>query len=180
MPRTARGVVYWLFNARCICPWRHGYIGMTVDWPHRMYRHRSESEFPVTDFQGRVLFEGTIKQCLAFEQRLRPVAGIGWNKYPGGRAGHAGKGVPKSDEWKAKVRAAALRRYADPAERLRTSKQVKLGIKFKKRDYSGAKNPNYGKLTSEAAKQKMRDKLTERGGVTGENNPNYKHGRYTE
>jgi hypothetical protein len=126
------------------------------------------------------LFEGTIKQCIALEQMLRPVARIGWNELPGGQFGHAQKGIPKSPEQREKMRQAALRRYADPAERERTSKDVKLGIKIKKRDYTGAKNPNYGKITSEAAKQKMRDKIAERGGVNGENNPNYRHGDYVE
>jgi hypothetical protein len=124
------------------------------------------------------LFEGTIKQCLQFEQSMRSTAGIGWNKYPGGRAGYAGKGIPKSPEHREKIRLAALARYSKPGEKERTAKAVKRGLQ--NIDRTGANNPNFGKHQSEETKQKVRDRIVERGGVNGENNPNYRHGNYVE
>jgi hypothetical protein len=173
MTKTARGVVYWLFDDSCTDVQQHGYVGMTVSWPRRLWRHRSESTFPVTEFQGRVLFEGTVKQCLDVELKLRPTAGIGWNKFPGGRSGHAMKGIPKSPEQRAKMRAAALERYKDPKEHERTSRDVKRGRRRAKVDQSGANNPMYGRPMSEATKEKIRQKIIERGGVSGANNPNF-------
>jgi hypothetical protein len=45
-------------------------------------------------------------------------------------------------------------------------------------DRSGANNSRFGKPVSEATKEKMRQRIAERGGVDGPNNPNFKHGRY--
>lgn len=179
MSKSTRGVVYWLFDEHCVCIWRHGYIGVTVRWPHRMHRHRceTESDFLPDNFQGKVLFRGHIKECLALETQLRPRAGIGWNRFPGGLSGHASKGIAKSPEHREKIRQAALRRYADPAEHERTSRAAKLGLK--NIDRSGAKNAMFGQHHSEQTKQKIRDKIAERGGITGERNPNYRHGRYS-
>lgn len=174
-----KAVVYWLYDDRCICYFRHGYIGVTVSWPRRLWRHRAESSaFLPSDFEGKVLFRGHIKECLALEQQLRSTAGIGWNRYPGGRSGTASKGLPKSPEHKAKIRAAAFERWKDREARVAQSAAVKRGLKNV--DRTGANNANFGKQTSEETKQKMRDRLAERGGVSGTNNPNYRHGRYVE
>ena len=174
-------VVYWLFNGQCSTPVEHGYVGVTVSWPRRLWRHRSEkaSDFLPEGFEGKILFRGTLKQCLELEKLLRPAEKIGWNRHPGGLAGYAGKGVPKSPEHREKIRQAALARYQRPGERERTGKAAKLGIKRKGIDRSGAGNGHYGKHLSEESKQKIRDAIEERGGISGENNPNYRHGRYT-
>jgi predicted GIY-YIG superfamily endonuclease len=195
--------VYWLHDERCICPWHHGYVGITAHLPVRIAAHRRGNgkgahSLP-PDFRVQVLFVGPGIEALELEARLRPRPGIGWNRAGGGQKSCIGykhgeifrqlkakdaarrfKGVPKSPEQREKIRQAALRRYADPAERERMSEQVKRSDKFKNRDYTGAGNPNYGKTTPETAKQKMRDKIAERGGVDGENNPNFRHGRYIE
>jgi hypothetical protein len=175
---TTIGYVYWLFDGRCFCPWRHGYIGVTVNWPHRLHRHRTESDFPSTEFEAQVLFRGGIQECLALEQQMRPSPDIGWNRNPGGLSGHAMKGIPKSPEQKAKMRAAALARYADPRERKRTSEAVKLSLN--RIDRSGNNNSMFGKHMSEEAKAKVRARIAERGGLLGKNNPNYRRGDYCE
>jgi hypothetical protein len=177
MPRATRAIVYWLYDETCIDPKQHGYVGMTVDWPHRMHRHRCESDFLPKQFQGRVLFEGTINQCLDYETEMRPTAGIGWNRLPGGLGGHASKGIPKSAEHRAKIAVASLKRYEKKTEHEKTSRAVKRGLKHI--DRSGTNNSHFGKSCSEETKQKMRDAIKRRGGVNGENNPNYRHGRYT-
>jgi hypothetical protein len=114
---------------------------------------------------------------MAIENQLRPTAGIGWNRLPGGPSGHAAKGVPKSAEHREKIRQAALRRWAstDEATREKHSKIVSKGLKHV--DRSGANNPSFGKHQSDETKQKVRERITERGGVSGANNPNFRHGR---
>jgi hypothetical protein len=97
---------------------------------------------------------------------------MGWNEWAGGRAGGT---APKPAAQREKMRQAALARYAKPGEKERTAKAVKEA--FKSIDRSGPNNGRFGKPMSEAAKQKVRDKIAERG-ITGSNNPNFRHGRY--
>jgi hypothetical protein len=168
-------LVYWLYDDRCVCYARHGCIGATKASRLyiRLHQHRTRKRFP--DFRYKVIFRGSQKIALAIEAQLRPRPYIGWNIGIGGFANGRGlKGLPKSFEWRAAMSESAKRRYADLAERERMSEAVKRGLKGV--DRTGANNPNFGKTTSEAAKQKMREKIAERGGVSGRNNPNYRHG----
>lgn len=162
--------VYWLFDERCVCPWRHGYIGVCNNLPHRLFNHRRNRRFPPNWDWKILLTAPTEAECHKVERDFRPRHNIGWNQGIGGyRSGAGLAGVPKSTEQKEKMRAAALRRYADPAERLRTQKAVKDA--FKTIDRSGANNGRYGYATSEATKEKIRFKIIERGGVAGDRNP---------
>jgi hypothetical protein len=74
-------IVYWLFDDQCVCLWRHGYIGITSKLSARLKNHRRRWKRP---FEHRVLFVGTKTECRALEWKLRPEAGIGWNKNIGG------------------------------------------------------------------------------------------------
>jgi hypothetical protein len=74
------------------------------------------------------------------------------------------------------MRLGALRRWADPTKRAKQSLAVKASLADI--DRTGANNANFGKRTSDTAKQKMRDRIAERGGVAGSRNPNYRHGHY--
>jgi hypothetical protein len=123
------------------------------------------------------VFKGTIKQCLDVERNLRPTANIGWNKLPGGLAGHANKGVPKSPEHREKIRQASLKRWANPKEKKRMVKIMKQTVNRLSRDRTGSNNPNFGKTMSEETKQKIRDRIIDRGGYSGKRNPNYRHGQ---
>ncbi len=194
--------VYWLYDDRCICLWRHGYIGFTKHLLVRIAAHRrgpgskGARSLP-PDFKVQILFTGTIEDAYEIERQLRPHPGIGWNRAAGGQKSCLGykhtkefrqlkaadaarrfKGIPKSVEHRAKQRAAALARYAKPGEKERTQEAVKKA--FKTIDRTGTNNGMFGKHMNEAAKQKVRDKIEERGGVSGENNPNYRHGLYSE
>jgi len=169
-------IVYWLTDDRCVCPWRHGYIGCTNDITRKIWKHRESFRFPL-GFKFEVLFIGNRSECFHVEQILRPKPHIGWNIGVGGyHDGQSLKGVPKSPEQREKMRQAALRRYEDPNEHKRTSRDVKKGLKDV--DRSGTNNAMSGQHHSEETKQKIRDKLTNRGGYKGKNNPNYRHGRY--
>jgi hypothetical protein len=169
-------VVYWLHDQNCTNPMEHGYIGVTSRQRRRAIMHRYNRRFP--KFEMTILFRGERIECLNAEAVFRPRPNIGWNKATGGghESGHL-RGIPKSPEQRAKMREAALRRYADPAERDRTKAAVKQA--FESIDRTGANNGRFGKPMSDETKQKIRDKITERGGVSGQMNPNYRHGRYS-
>jgi hypothetical protein len=167
-------LVYWLEDDLCVCPWRHGYIGATNRFARRMHQHRER--WPKA-FRHRIMLRGSKAECLALEARMRPTPGIGWNSHVGGFVdGRGGRGIPKSAGHREKQRQAALRRYADPMEHVKTSvavRRAKEGI-----DHSGANNSHFGKPHSEEARAKIKQRLKERGGHGGKNNPNYRHGRY--
>ena len=176
MTKSAPYIVYWLYNQDCTNPMEHGYIGVTSRQRRRMAVHRYSRRFP--KFELKILFRGSRIACLEAEKVFRPRPHIGWNKTPGGghESGHF-RGMPKSPEQRAKMRAAALARYADPKERERTQQAVKKA--FETIDRSGANNHRYGVQMSEETKEKIRQRALERD-MSGANNPNYRHGRYTE
>jgi hypothetical protein len=141
-----------------------------------MHQHRQSGKW--TNFQIEIIFRGSKREALALEKRLRPTPGIGWNVGIGGFAdGRGMRGVPKSQEHRERMRAGALKRYADPAEHKRTADAVKKALKLI--DRTGSNNPRFGKHLSEDTKAKIRQRLAERGGMSGPNNPNYRHGRYS-
>lgn len=169
-------VVYWLYDEQHdVCPWRHGYIGISERWSRRLIRHKSGPHYRAKNVTWRILFIGTKAECLMLEQKLRPHLRIGWNQAFGGETTGAGtRGLAKSPEWRAAMSEAAKRRYADPAERKRMSIAVKKGLKGI--DRSGPNNSRFGIATSEETKAKIRARLAERGGYRGKKNPNYRHG----
>jgi hypothetical protein len=190
--------VYWLYDDTCTQPSESGYIGCCsrLDVRLRAHRqghgtHKGAVNVPA-DFKVAVLFVGPENECLAHENLFRPGPNIGWNIRPGGLPSARGtkhtaefkrwhaeaaskrfKGVRKSPEQKANMSAAAFARYADPAEHEKTSRAL-IG----KIDNRGKRNPMFGRHMSEATKEKIRAKILERGGVSGKNNPRYRHGRY--
>jgi hypothetical protein len=84
-------VVYWLFDDRCFCPWRHGYIGISIQFDARLKRHRDragtrKSAVGVPSiFDHKIIFTGTVDECVALEAAMRPRKNIGWNRAVGGR-----------------------------------------------------------------------------------------------
>jgi hypothetical protein len=112
-------VVYWLFDDKCVCPWKHGYVGITIYPRKRITQHRVDGRLP-SNFQSLVLFGGSIDECLALEERLRPYPFIGWNRAHGG--GHTQAGFKHSEATKAKMRLALKARgpvSAETREKLR-------------------------------------------------------------
>jgi hypothetical protein len=99
-------ILYWLFDDSCICLWRHGYIGVTTRWPHRLIKHRASKQWP-EDFKSLVLWRGDRDECLALERQLRPHPNIGWNTTVGGTISsitNKGRiGQKKSEEERAKI-----------------------------------------------------------------------------
>jgi hypothetical protein len=81
MDKTTSCVIYWLTDSRCVCPWRHGYIGISTRYSIRLRQHKRK--WPTT-FKAQILFAGTLSECRALEFKFRPHANIGWNENPGG------------------------------------------------------------------------------------------------
>jgi len=100
-------VVYWLHDDQCICPWRHGWIGISQDFKGRLKTHRGNKNFP-KDFETKILFSGTASECRNLEWLLRPGPRIGWNLAAGG--GKSQFGIPRSLEAKQKMSEAGRRR----------------------------------------------------------------------
>ena len=88
-------VVYWLYDERCFCPWRHGYVGVSLRWKQRLYQHQ---RFWPSAFSWKILFCGTRRECLKLEWQLRPTDGIGWNENPGGGTSLSTKTLQKMSE----------------------------------------------------------------------------------
>jgi hypothetical protein len=105
-------VVYWLHDERCVCVWRHGYIGITYRPTQRLQQHRGSGRFS-SNLQWTVLFIGTRLQCRQIEFKLRPTQDIGWNHAPGGNA--------VSEQARRKIRLRALQ--PDQLERLRIKRE---------------------------------------------------------
>jgi hypothetical protein len=100
-------VVYWLFDDKCVCPWKHGYVGITIYPRKRITQHRVDGRLPA-NFQSLVLFRGSIDECLALEERLRPYPFIGWNRSHGG--GHTQAGFKHSEGSRQQMSEAAKQR----------------------------------------------------------------------
>ena len=86
MPANANDqcYVYYISDATCTDPYRHGYIGITSNETSRRSAHRRSGRFPA-DFIWAILFKGTRQECAVVEKRFRPDRGIGWNNDRGGR-----------------------------------------------------------------------------------------------
>ncbi len=98
-------VVYWLFDETCRYPARHGYVGITTRFKRRIVEHRLSGEFP-DGFSAVIIYEGTVDECFAIEEQLRPQHRIGWNKSRGGHMRNHSVGYAYSDEARAKMSAA--------------------------------------------------------------------------
>lgn len=78
--------VYWLYNETCSVPENDGYVGVSINPDKRLKSHRRSKAF-VPGFQMEILFKGTSTECVLKEIGYRPLPGIGWNTYSGGKAG---------------------------------------------------------------------------------------------
>ena len=81
MDKTTSFCVYWLYDDNCICLERHGYVGISKNYLHRVGQHRSARRFP---WNSQVIFRGTQAECKRLENKLRPKRYIGWNIAVGG------------------------------------------------------------------------------------------------
>ena len=131
-------------DATCSDPNQDGYVGVTARLSRRLGAHKRRdrkrsANFPA-DFDCRVLLSGALADCLALEEQLRPVPGIGWNFERGGRQPYLGyepseaerkrisernkgrrKGYKHSAESIKKMSDAVKARYEDPTKREATA-----------------------------------------------------------
>lgn len=116
-PRNVPYFVYWLHDDRCVCPFRHGYIGITYRPTRRLLDHR-KSRAGQPDFKMTVLFVGSKFECQVIEYKLRPCINIGWNKRTGGERGV----YPHTREARKKMSIRA--KQPDYLERLRKGRET--------------------------------------------------------
>jgi hypothetical protein len=138
-------VVYWLFDDTCVCPQRHGYIGISKNLKRRLWRHRWAERFP--EFTVMIIGKGAVAECRKIEWALRPQINIGWNIATGGfsaaQMSTATANKKKSDALKARWR-------NDPDFR-RSVRQSQFG----KHDRRGQNNPRFGIVMSDDVKQNI-------------------------
>jgi hypothetical protein len=158
-------ILYWLHDEHCIFLQKHGYVGISSDWVHRLAAHQRNKHFP-SHFEWSIIYSGTREECLALERQLRPEPGIGWNIERGGdgkglsRSGAsraaqsaATTGVSKTEAHREAMSAAARRRYSKAGEKERTSLAVKAGLP---RDHQrGERNARFGIRMSAETKLKI-------------------------
>jgi hypothetical protein len=128
MDKTTSCVVYWLHDDRCICPWRHGYIGISqlrphlnIGWNENPGGGKTHGPKIRLAMKGRTITWGDkIAKTLTghvrtLESRIKQSASV--------------KGISKSSEWRIKASAAAKTRYSKPGERERTAATVRKALK---------------------------------------------------
>jgi hypothetical protein len=76
--------VYWLYENETDNIFTDGYIGITKNTTVRFYQHKAK----FGNFKTKVIFYGSLEQCMALELQLRPKPGIGWNRAIGGFEGY--------------------------------------------------------------------------------------------
>lgn len=125
--------VYWLFDETCSVPENDGYVGITNNLPQRLREHKHKKRRKWTGV--KVLFVGTLKECIQKEIGYRPFAGIGWNSNSGGTSGkmllldvkekmsRTLTGRKLSEQTKSKMRAAHASR--SPEEKARLSEMYR-------------------------------------------------------
>lgn len=105
-------VVYHICKPEDEGDYSKGYIGVAEDLEARLDRHfggysgasllfRAIKKYKELSYA--IIYEGPREQMLYVEEYLRPVERMGWNLAPGGGNPPSHKGVPKTEEHKAKI-----------------------------------------------------------------------------
>ena len=153
-------VVYWLHDESCVCPWRHGYIGISARWENREKDHRRSGRWP-EGFGATILFRGSREECLATERKFRPISGVGWNLAVGGKPI-----VLLSETSRAHMREAATGRKASKAtlEKMRIAStgrtnRGRIGQKKTEEERRKISLAKTGKKKSEEHRRKMSERM---------------------
>ena len=85
--------LYWIHLPSHSDITTEGYVGITSNFEHRMYQHRTYVDRngtlskKINDSVCEIMFYGTRSYCQEIESKLRPLPYIGWNKAVGGDGG---------------------------------------------------------------------------------------------
>ncbi len=138
--------VYWLYENETDNIFTDGYVGITKNCKIRFYQHKAK----FGNFKVKVIFYGSLEQCLALEFQLRPVPGIGWNKAVGGfegyRLGHSEETI--------KIIKEKRKAQNPPCE---GRKQPLEEIERRRRSQLGQKRSDEARVNMSTAKQNMTD-----------------------
>lgn len=132
-------VVYWIHLKEHTDIAKDGYVGVSVNFKSRMYRHKNITTTLNCHFGNainkhgwnnlikEIIFEGTKEECYAKEKELRSSFQIGWNEAIGGSGGDRSKFIDYKN-------------------------RVALGWNY---DCSGSNNSFYGKNHTDESLKKM-------------------------
>jgi hypothetical protein len=67
--------VYYISDASCADPYRHGYIGITSNEVSRQYAHRRSGRFPA-EFVWTILFRGRDRNALPWKRNIDRIAAL--------------------------------------------------------------------------------------------------------
>jgi hypothetical protein len=160
MAATDICVVYWLYDEKCICPWRHGYIGMSQCLKFRLKTHRLNKTFP-KGFLSQILFRGTPHECREIEWKLRPRPSIGWNNCAGGGKSQFGRPHSlkarqnMSEAAKCKPPISEETRELHRQRMLGTSNKGRIGQKKSEEERAKISANSIGKHVSEETRRKL-------------------------
>ena len=130
--------VYWLYANDGDKIFTDGYVGISKNTKTRIYQHKKR----FGEFKHKVIFYGSLQQCLALEFQLRPVPGIGWNRACGGFEGYR---LGHSEETKNVLKDKRAKQIA-PMTGLKQSEETKLKIR----------NSNLGKIRSDETRARLK------------------------
>jgi len=97
-------LIYWIHSDQEINIETQGYVGITKNLPRRLKEHRRKHNF-LDNRTVDVFLYGDILYCKQIEKSLRPKRNIGLNIAEGGGLPPNVKGIKRSNETKAKMKA---------------------------------------------------------------------------
>jgi hypothetical protein len=100
-------LIYWIHSDQETSIETQGYIGITKDLTRRLKEHRRKHNF-LDDRTVDVFLYGDKLYCKQIEKSLRPKRNIGLNIAEGGGLPPNVKGIKRSNETKAKIKASMV------------------------------------------------------------------------
>jgi len=116
--------VYWLHDNSCTDPSVHGYIGVTARPKKRAVEHRRSGKLP-DNFIMTIIHEGTVDECFAVEEQMRPQHRVGWNNLRGGHHRNHSLGSKYKPEAGRKISAALKGKCVSDKHREKISSALK-------------------------------------------------------
>lgn len=166
-------LIYWIHSDQETNIETQGYVGITKNLPRRLKEHRRKPNF-LDNRNVDVFLYGDKLYCKQIEKSLRPKRNIGLNIAEGGGLPPNVKGIKRSNETKAKIKASMVgfsgKRHSEESKaKMRAVERVPHPHteETKKRLSEIAKNrttpnPMLGKKHSAEAIEKMRAKAKAR------------------
>jgi hypothetical protein len=129
MAKTTSCVVYWLTDSRCVCPWRHGYIGISIDFRRRLHHQRYRQK---RKFEATILFSGTWSECRALDKIAKTLTGHVRTLASRKKQAAKMRGIAKPIMQREKMAQAGSSRYIDRKPRSESYERARLAKNAKR------------------------------------------------